>query len=362
MQAETVFQKNDPSRGGVSKSNNPLKSGNDNLVESAARKYFEGSGAVGILIGISSNGNRKYYGYGRSKLSNEALPDSNTLFETGPVTKTFTSLLLAEAVLTKKIPIDDPVKKYLPPGLLLSKNGKEITLRQLANHSSGLPNMMSNLMEPPGFDPQNPYKTYSKKYLLEYLSRNEPANLPGSRNEYSHTGAALLGLALEAIYRKPYAQLVYEKIFIPLKMGQSFLIVPQKLSQSFADGHSGTGTPVAHWDYDCMAPAGGIKSTANNMLNYLEAQITNRNKAFALCHQPTYKIDQSLSVGLAWHILDLPAGAGRLIWHNGDTGGFSSFAGFNKEKKTAVIVLANNGVLNAADPIGINILKQLEIK
>jgi CubicO group peptidase (beta-lactamase class C family) len=343
-------------------SDNPLISRTDSIVDQAAGNYFKDSGAVSLVIGVMDKGHRKYYGYSRSR-SAGVLPDSNTIFEIGSITKTFTSWLFADAVIAQKITIGDPAKKWLPPGLLLGKDGKDITLLQLSNHSSGLPRLMNNFMAPPGFDFRNPYKSYTKKYLLEYLSKNAPTATPGSRYEYSNIAPAVLALALETIYDTPYAQLVADKIFIPLKMSRTFLVVPQDLLPQFAAGHTPTGAPAAHWDWDCMAPIGAIRSTAHDMLNYLGAHLASKNKAFDLCHQPTFKVDQNLSVGLAWHILYLPddarADARKIIWHNGGTGGFGSFAGFDKDRNTAVIVMANNGKIGSTDPVGGSIIKQL---
>ncbi len=71
------------------------------------------------------------------------------------------------------------------------------------------------------------------------------------------------------------------------------------------------------------------------------------------------KVNELLSVGLAWHIYNFGGDAGKIIWHNGGTGGFSSFAGFNEDKDIAIIAMANSGMLGAMDPVGGGILKQL---
>lgn len=338
-------------------SNNPLRTRNDSLVDRAARQYFNDSSSLGLVIGVSDHGERNYYSY-RKHRGPGSLPDSNTLFEIGSITKTFISWLFADAVINHKMALDDPAKKWLPEGLMLGRDGKEITLVQLANHSSGLPGIMNNLAAPSGFNFQNPYKNYTKKYLLECLSRNGPTGAPGSHYNYSNIGPALLAMAVDSACQAPYAQLLTEKILIPLQMNRTFLVVPQQLLTQFADGHYANGLPAPHWDWDCMAPIGAIRSDAHDMLNYLEAQLNGKNKAYDLCRQPTLKVNENLSVGLAWHILDQP-GTGSIFWHNGATGGFSSFAGYKMDKHSAIIALADDGKVGGTDGLGITILNQL---
>ena len=340
------------------RSDNPVVSRTDSLVDRAARHFLSDSGAVSIVIGISDHGHRKYYGYGKGQAA-AALPDSDALFEIGSITKTFTSLLLADAVTEQRTTLDEPVRTYLPSDLLLGRDGTEMTLMELSNHTSGLPRLMNNYMGVPGFNAQNPYKTYRKEDLLDYLGKNRPVTLPGSGYVYSNIAPAVLGLALEAIYKKPYARLVAEKIFVPLKMDMTFLVVPPEMLPHLVDGHTATGALTPHWDFDVMAPIGGIKSTAHDMLNYLEAQLTDKNKAFALSHQPTFKVNASLSIGLGWHIYYPPGNTDGIDWHNGGTGGFTSFAGFDENRQTAIVVMANSGILAGADPVGGGILQQL---
>jgi CubicO group peptidase (beta-lactamase class C family) len=340
-------------------SSNTMQSKTDSIADIAAHKYFDESNAVGLIIGISINGKRTYYGYGQLKLDAETIPDSLSIFEIGSLTKTFTSSLLAQAVMEKKINLDDPVKKYLPSQLELNKDGKDITFRELANHTSGLPRMMDNFETVPGYNSSDPYKNYTSADMLSYLSNNVVVTTPGTVYEYSNLGAGLLGLALENIYKKSYPQLLDEFFFLPLKMSESFINVPENLNAVFADGHNEKGIKVPHWNFDCMAPAGSIKSSAHDILNFLEAQLNDKNETFSLTHHPTFKISEQLSIGLGWHILNDVTGQNKIIWHNGETGGFSSFAGFNEDKKTAIIVMANNNISTAVDDLAVNILKQL---
>jgi CubicO group peptidase (beta-lactamase class C family) len=340
----------------------------DTIVSSAVASYFQmHPRAVGLMIGISQRGERRYFSYGRlgaeagsgsgagSRVGSALKPDSNTIFEIGSITKTFTSLLLAQAVVEERATLRDSAGKWLPAGLQLFRSGKSVTLQELSNHSSGLPRMMGNFTASPGFDHTNPYKTYSRDLLLDWLGKNPPEADPGSRYLYSNLGAAVLGCCLDSIFGKPYASLLSERIFRPLNMTRTTLggVVDSNEAQGYLNG-----SPAAHWDFDVIAPAGAIRSSAHDLLNYLEAQLDGKNKAMQLTHRTTFTVNTNLQIGLAWHLLVLSKGT-TIVWHNGGTGGFSSFAGIDPKTGTAIVVLTNNGKAGSADLVGVNILKKL---
>src|SRR5262249_49992614 len=108
----------------------------------------------------------------------------------GSDTKTFTALLFADMTERDDIRLDDPVRKYLPESVNVpTRNGKEITLHQLATHTSGLPCVPNNL-DPHRAD--NPYAEYSDDKLYAFLSGYKLTRDPGSASEYSNLGMGLL--------------------------------------------------------------------------------------------------------------------------------------------------------------------------
>ncbi len=342
------------------KHTNPLKTSIDSVVHREAKKYFDKNNGVGIIIGISNNGVRSYYGYGETKVNNQEIPTANHIFEIGSITKTFTGSLLSKAIADKKLRIDDPVKKYLPSGLLLSKDNVEITFKNLTTHTSGLDGLMSNYTEAPDFDNNNPYKTYTEKLLFEYMKKNGPITRPGEKHAYSNWGVGLLGVTLSKVYKKSYKKLLQEFIWKPLNMNSTGLLVGPKQSSLFVDGHDAANITTSHWDFDCMAPAGGIKSNAIDMLNYFEAQLTNKLKFSAQSHQSLFVVSTNSFVGMNWFTQKF--GNKEIIWHNGGTGGFSTFGGFVKNDKTAIIIMANKGMVGSTDVMGFTILNKLAKK
>src|SRR5204862_268966 len=111
---------------------------------------------------------------------------SNTLFEIGSMTKTFTATNLADMVARGEVRLDDPVAKYLPDSAHVpSRNGKQITLVDLAIQSSGLPRLPSNLAPR---DPGNPYADYSVQQLYAFLAAYQLTRDIGATSEYSNLG------------------------------------------------------------------------------------------------------------------------------------------------------------------------------
>ncbi|HOZ87185.1 MAG TPA: serine hydrolase, partial [Bacteroidia bacterium] len=156
-------------------SDNPKITTLDSVVEGVVARFIQSSENCGISIGISKNGKNYYYNYGETKRGSGQLPDSNSIYETGAVTKTFCGMLLAQAIIEKKIGPEDDIRKYLPGKYTNLTQGKSfIRVKHLANHTSGLAGLPDDLKLKPDFDTLNPYKYYSREMLLDYLKQVKP--------------------------------------------------------------------------------------------------------------------------------------------------------------------------------------------
>jgi D-alanyl-D-alanine-carboxypeptidase/D-alanyl-D-alanine-endopeptidase len=333
-------------------------------IDKAIQPFFDEKKAVGIVVGVIRGDERRIFGYGRVSQDSDRAPDGDTLFEIGSITKTFTSLLLAEMVQEGAVKLDDPVRLYLPPDVKVpSRNGKEITLANLATHTSGLPSVSWEIHFNALFN-DNPYKTYRAEDLYAFLARCKLKQDIGTAWDYSNTGAGLLGHALARKAGLSYEDLLIKRICKPLGMESTRITLTKDLRGRMAAGHTMPGHPRPCWDFDVLAPAGAIKSSANDMLRYVAANLgLGKNplqSAMNLCHQPRTKTTIPCNEqGLGWIILTVPPEPGeRVIWHNGGTGGFRSYAEFAKEEKVGVVVLSNTA---AADPdvAGLGILLEL---
>ncbi len=300
--------------------------------------------AEGIAIAELADGATNFGVAGRLR-ADAAMVDADTIFEIGSITKVFTGILLADAVRRGDAALEDSIAKHLPADLLPTDSVlREVTLLDLATHTSGLPRLPSNLDE--GADPLDPYAHYSTEKLYAYLKgfRKDDFESRGKMS-YSNLGVGLLGHLLERISGNPYETLARETIFAPLGMKDSFVQrrpedLPADRFARFAAGHSG-GKEVPHWHLDALAGAGAIVSTARDLARFAEAHWSEKTPPELRAAMDLAAKPQRNGVGLCWLI-----GEAGLV-HDGGTGGFRSELRVSLPDKTATIRL-----MNSAGPSG----------
>lgn len=340
-------------------SDNPLKSHIDSLVEKTIRPYIQKGNTVGVSIGVLINDQIYKYDYGETMKGNHQLPNANTIYEIGSITKTFTATLLAGLVLQGKCNLDDPVNKYLPDSIpVLQKGDVKITLKMLANHTSGLPRIPSDLFKIKNASFSDPYKNYDTVDLYHYLARVKLRTVPGTDYAYSNLGYGLLGTILERISGLSYQDLIRKYICYPLEMEDTRIRLNDTRKNKFATGYKANGQVAGHWHFKSQAGCGAIRSTVNDLLKYLKAHLTNTTstrlrKAFRLCEKPTFDM-RTETIGLAWLQPDKMTD---IWWHNGGTGGFRSYCAYNKNKNVAVVILSNTAI--SVDKAGETLIKEL---
>ena len=229
-----------------------------------------GKKAVGIVVGTIDEKGRAVIGYGKLAKDRDEQPDGDTVFEIGSITKVFTSLILADMVERGEVKLDDPVSKFLPASVTVpSRNGRQITLLDLSMQISGLPRLPTN-MKPA--DPANPYVDYDAAKLYEFLSGYKLQRDIGEKYEYSNLGVGLLGHALSLKAGMSYEQLVKKRILEPLGMTSSSVTLSNRRRNGWHRSRRRL-SPVKNWDLDALAGAGALRSTANDMLKFLAANL-----------------------------------------------------------------------------------------
>ena len=321
---------------------------------------------VGLVVGaVTSAGARSVVPVGRVRARDGAAPRADTLFEIGSVTKVFTALLLAEAVTRGELSLNTPLVELLPEVAVPTHNGAVITVEHLATHTSGLPNNPMPLAAAAwaqwvarGGDP---WRTIDRSVLLAALGRTELRRTPGAgRIAYSNFGAGVLGHALVAAAPSgDFGELTRTRICDPLGMTDTVLLPNLEQSAREAAGHRRHRRVTGHWEIAGLPGAGALRSTADDMLTFLHAQLrpdeTPLGPAIALTH-PERRRGGRLGIGLGW--LRVPMRDGRvLLWHNGGTGGFRAFAGFVPDTGVGVVVLAND--VRSVDRVGVDLLAVL---
>lgn len=308
-----------------------------------------------IVVGVIDEKGTRFTSFGKTDKTTAAKnSDENTVFEIGSITKAFTGTLLAEAVRRGEVKLDDPISKFLPKTVKTpTRGGKEITLLDLATHTSALPRLPANFAPK---DNQNPYADYTVEQMYDFLSKFTPTRDIGAQYDYSNLGMGLLGHILSLRAGMSYEDLVKTRILKPLGMDDTTVTLSPVLKSRTAQGFDADGEASGLWDLPTLAGAGALRSTAKDMAKFIAANLnltkTNLADVFSAAHKPQRDASEKMKIGLGWHIL--AGSTGEIIWHNGGTGGFRSFVGFNLAQKRGIVVLTNSA--ESSDDIGFHFL------
>ena len=271
----------------------------------------------------------------------------DTEFEIGSVTKTITASLLADAIDRGEVEAQTPLGELLPLG---SSPASSVTLEELATQSSGLPRLampfdrvVSSIVA--NYRAGDPYGST----VDELVADAREQEVGEKRYLYSNLGFALLGQGLAAAADTDFPTLAAERVLTPLGMRDSFVPEsPDDLGDDAATGFTASGRPADAWTLGADAPAGSARSTLADMTRYLRAQLDGSAPGVAATG-PIADAGESSTIGYAWHTTDA------VTWHNGGTGGFTSWVGFDRDAGRAVVVLNNTAV--SVDELGFALME-----
>jgi CubicO group peptidase (beta-lactamase class C family) len=287
--------------------------------------------SVGIVAGVIENKEKRVIPYSHLDMDDSRHLNGDTVFEIGSITKVFTKLLLADMAQRGEVSVDDPVSKYLPSTVRMpERNGRVITLIDLATHSSGLPREAGNMSYT---DTGNPYADYTIEQLYEFLSNYSLTRDIGSEREYSNLGFGLLGHALARRVDTDYESLVYSRICAPLGMNNTRITFTPDMKERLAAGHDPGLTFVENWDFPALPGFGALRSTVNDLLIFLSAHINPTGSPLSLAityarqKVPRPVGQEGMEGNLGWGISKI--NGKEIYWHNGGTGGYCAWAGFN---------------------------------
>jgi CubicO group peptidase (beta-lactamase class C family) len=313
--------------------------------------------SVGIVVGVIEPAGRRVIAYGSLAKNDKRPLNGDTIFEIGSATKVFTSLLLTDMVQHVEVALTDPVAKYLPATVKMpERGGHPITLQDLSTHTSGLPRMPANLAPK---DPANPYADYTVEQLYQFLSNYQLTRDIGAQYEYSNLGGGLLGHVLARRAGMDYEALVRTRICDPLGMASTRITLSPEMKARLATGHNASMDPVSNWDLPTLAGAGALRSTANDMLAFLAANLGYTKSPLAPAMAAMLKVRHptgapDLEIALGWHVFT--SNGKEIVWHNGGTGGYRSFVGFDPKAQVGVVVLSNAETNAGVDDIGRHLL------
>jgi len=307
-------------------------------------------------VGVLKGGEREIRGWSASGLP----PNDRSLFEIGSITKTFTGVLLADMVLAGEVALDDPLSRHLPAPAPRWRHG-EPTMLDLATHRSGLPNTprgmgRRELAYALGFGDRDPWADLSEHEYHGLVQRESPRRAPGGRTRYSSVAVGLLGDALAARAGTSYEALLKGRVLEPLGMSATAVTVPDNVP--LLQGHSRRGKPRPPIE-DFMPAAGSLRSNAEDMLRFLGAcvdpPVDPPGPALALAQRPHARVGKRVEIGLCWLIADRPRRP-QVVWHNGGTWGFRSFAGFAPARRRAAVVMSSSA--RSVDRLGFRLIER----
>lgn len=308
------------------------------LVEPLLADEWVHSLAVGVIDGAAR---------GVERFGSEA-GEGPTLYEVGSISKLFTAVTLAVLVERGLVRLDEPLSHLLPGA------PEAITLEGLATHTSGLPALPGNLTPA---DPSNPYADYTEADLSHALAEFAKNGVGRRRFEYSNFGFGVLGHALARRMDSPYALLVKRELLEPLAMNATTVSLGADANAVLVQGHDADGNAVGAWDFAALAPAGGWRSSIDDMLRFLHANIELRDDSLGRALRATHLIGRAIPgeprTALGWLATDEG-----WLWHNGETAGAHAFIAFSPESKRGVVILADTAT-RVIDELGMAIMRVL---
>lgn len=321
-------------------------------VIASIEKRIDIGSTPGVAIALIDSTGVHYFNFGVTVDGGREV-DENSIYEIGSITKVFTGILLAQQVLDGDIRLDDEINNYLPDSVHVPVVGaSEIKFGNLTDHTSGLPRMPDNFFPA---NPNNPYADYTVEQMYEFISTYNPVRTVGSEYEYSNLAQGLLGHLLARNKNTTYENLMVQTIATPLGMKDTRIELTDKMKENLAIGHN-AGKITENWDIPTLAGAGAIRSSSSDMARFVSANLGYIESPLAepmeLSHKVRHDNAKGMKVAMGWHIKK--GVDGDVVWHNGGTGGYRTFAGFVKETGKGVVVLTNSSV--GSDDIGFYLL------
>jgi D-alanyl-D-alanine-carboxypeptidase/D-alanyl-D-alanine-endopeptidase len=374
--------------------------------DATAQSYVNSSKNKGLVIAIIDGKQLKIKGYGQLSKKNKAVPDAHTIFEIGAITEVFTTTLMVTSSQHGSFDTGDPIQEYLPdrfqspdfqemkcveilmpgdPGSPLPKRiltcspdplGEQtcIAFCDLATHTSGLSSGPKDIFSwSPFMDARRSKivkQDYSKEDLYQMLHDAQLRHAPGTNFHYSNFGTALLGHIISDAQNLTYEALLQQTITTPLQLKNTKMTLTKAQQSRLAPGHNQRGRSVKHTQFDGMAPAAGLYSTAQDLAQFIKANIQTSNTTLADAFEQAQQarldvqfpgLKLPTEAGYGWLITKLSAKSNQpVIWHSGGTEGFRAFVGFVKDTRKGVVLLSNSA--NPVDQIGFKILRLMHGK
>jgi len=309
-------------------------------IDALVEPYAEAELFNAISIGVVQGDKSWTQHFGMLSEEHNGKPTGETVYEIGSVSKVFTGILLAHAVESGRVELAQPIGSIMKKLQTANQEvGDSILLRHLTTHTSGLPRMPDNFSPA---DHANPFADYDRKLLSEFMCGFVPERKPGVKGEYSNLAVGLLGDLLAVEAGMDYGALLKQNLAGPLEMGDTCLNLSHEQIDRLTPPHNGDRNADKNWTFDALAGAGGIRSTTDDMVRFIEANLHPPEGVIGEAIELAWKQhlpskEGAFAMGLGWHL----ARDGQTRWHNGQTGGYHSMILVNRELDAGVVILCN---------------------
>ena len=283
----------------------------------------------------------KTYQFHYGLLSSGKKPDHHTLFEIGSITKTYTGLLLSQAVYNGIVNLDEDIRNYIDgsyPNLILN-NGKLITVRHLITHTSGFPmNINCTNLGSNAESQLSCFNSFSKTAFFKALKDIKLNDNSGEQYSYSNAGVQLVGYILENRYKLPFHSLLKKYIFSRSGEQNTYAVLTKKENEKLSRGKNSEKQlmPLINKGYQY---AGGLKSSTGSMLDYMRMYLES-NDPIVIQSMNLLKGNIQNGRAYAWNTYNYNKET-KMLYHSGGTFGYSSWIALYPNQKTGLFLVTN---------------------
>ncbi|WP_433783405.1 class C beta-lactamase [Pseudomonas frederiksbergensis] len=338
----------------------------ETIVKAAVEPVMQQQQIPGVAVAITVHGQPHYFNYGVASKENGKAVTENTLFEIGSVSKTFTATLAAYAQASGKLTLSDNASQVLPA--LHGSAFDNISVLQLGTYTAG------------GLPLQFPSEADRQEKMLGYFKQWKPTYAAGTHRQYSNPSLGLFGYLAAQSMGVPFDELMAKTLLPKLGLKHSYLKVPQDQMALYAQGYSKDDKPVRVEPGALDSEAYGVKTSAADLLRYVEANMNPASlekplqQAIASTHTGYYRVGE-MTQGLGWELYNYPVTLDTLLAGNssqmaleahevqwltppqpqrdtllinktGSTGGFGAYVAFIPAKDIGIVILANKNYPN----------------
>lgn len=340
----------------------------DRKIDEAVQAVMREHDIPGMSVAVTQDGTQRFYNYGVASRETGKPAGSDTLYEVGSISKTYTATLAAYAQARGRLALGDSPAKFLPE--LAGSDFAKLSLINLGTHTTG------------GFPLQVPDAIKNQAQLMAYLKNWKPEHPAGTYRTYANPSIGMLGVVAAKSLNQPFQAAMERDLFPKLGLTSTYIDVPAARMADYAQGYNKQNAPVRVNPGVLADEAYGVKTSARDLIRFVDANmglnVTNAElrDAIGQTHVGYYQLGDMVQ-DLAWEQLRYPATLDALltanagnynsqsqpvaalnpplppqqaVWINktGSTNGFGGYVAFVPSKRLGIVILANRNYPNEA--------------